>query len=189
MVVRKPLLKPADVEGMLRRGEIQPDASWELVDGEIVWLSPGNHEHGWVCALIVAALAPFAARTGAALLCNDAGFIVGADRQQLRGPDVALVTKERLEILERGSTWGQAAPDLAVEVLPPELHGEAYARPKVAEYLAAGAKVVWLVDPDARTVRVYEPNRDDYAIYSAGAEITLDAIAPGFSAPVHFFFP
>ncbi len=74
-------------------------------------------------------------------------------------------------------------------MLSPEQHGEAYARPKVAEYLAAGAKVVWLVDPDAQTVRVYEPNRDDYAIHSVETEITLDQIAPGFSAPVRSFFP
>jgi Uma2 family endonuclease len=59
----------------------------------------------------------------------------------------------------------------------------------VAEYLAAGSKVVWWIDPDARTVRIYEPNRDDYAVYSAEADINLDRIAPGFSARVASFFP
>jgi Uma2 family endonuclease len=189
MVVRKPLLTPADVERMLKHGEIDLDANWELVDGEIVWLSPSNRYHGRVCAAIVVALGAFVRLIGAALLCNDPGFIVGTHRHQLRGPDVALVTRERLYILERGSTWGSEAPDLAVEVLSPEQHGEAYARPKVTEYLAAGAKVVWLVDPESRTIRVYEPNRGDYAVYSEDTEITLDAIAPGFSAPVRSFFP
>jgi len=66
---------------------------------------------------------------------------------------------------------------------------DAYARPKVAKYLATGAKVVWLVDTDARTVRGYGPNQSEYAVYSADTEINLDAIAEGFSAPVASFFP
>jgi Uma2 family endonuclease len=189
MVVRKPLLKPTDVERMLKCGEIDPDATWELVNGEIVWLSPASNYHSQVCALIIALLVPFAQRIGGRVLTEGAGFMVGPRLQQMRSPDVSLVSRERLHILPRDRVLGTAAPDLAVEVLSPEQHGEAYARPKVGEYLAAGAKVVWLVDPDARTVRVYEPNRDDYAIYSAEAEITLDQIAPGFSAPVRSFLP
>lgn len=189
MVVRKPLLTPADVERMLKCGEIDPDASWELVDGEIVWLSLTNAYHGEVEAAVVFALWPFARRIGAALLSGDPGFVVGAEHQQLRGPDVALVTRERRHILDRSRTWGSEAPDLAIEILSPEQHGEAYARRKVAEYLAAGAKVVWLVDPDSRSVRVYEAGASEYAIYPAQSEITLDAIAPGFSAPVSSFFP
>jgi len=115
--------------------------------------------------------------------------MVGAGRQQLRGPDVALVTEDRLYILDRSRTWGSEAPNLAVEILSPEQHGEAYTCPKVAEYLAAGARVVWLVDPDSRTVRVYEADRSEYAIYSTDTEINLDSIAPGFSANVRSFFP
>jgi Uma2 family endonuclease len=189
MVVMRPLLKPADVERMLKCGEIDPDARWELVDGEIVWLSPTNHYHAQVEVAIALALGPFAKQIGAALMAGDPGFVVGALHQQLRGPDIALVTKERLHIIPRDQTWGSEAPDLAVEVLSPEQHGEAYARPKVAEYLAAGAKVVWLVDPDSQTVRAYEPNRDEYAVYSAETKINLDRIAPGFSARVGSFFP
>jgi Uma2 family endonuclease len=189
MVIHKPLLKVDDVERMLQHGEIDPDSNWELVDGEIVYLSPTNPYHGQVVIAIGVALADFARQIGAALTGADSGFRVGDRHQQLRGPDVALVTQLRLNIIARGQTWGSEAPDLAVEVLSPEQHGEAYARPKVAEYLAAGAKVVWLVDPDSRTVRAYEPNRDEFAIYTSDTEISLDAIAPGFSAPVASFFP
>jgi Uma2 family endonuclease len=188
-VIHKPLLKIADVERMLKCGEIDPDALWELVDGEIVYLSPTNPYHGQVEVAIAIALAPFANMIGAALMAGDAGFTVGRKREQLRGPDIALVSRNRSHIISRDKTWGTEAPDLAVEVLSPEQHGEAYARPKVAEYLAAGARVVWLVDPDARSVRVYEPNSDEYTIYAADAEISLDQIAPGFSAPVASFFP
>ena len=185
----KPLLMPADIERMLKCGEIDPEANFELVGGEIIWLTPAEYYHAQVCSAITGELWPFAKRIGAALLDGSAGFMVGAQLQQIRCPDVSLITKERLHILPRGRVVGSAASDLAVEVLSAEQHGEAYARPKVAEYLAAGAKVVWLVDPDNRTVRAYEPNSGEYALYSANVEVTLDAIAPGFSAPVRSFFP
>ncbi len=51
------------------------------------------------------------------------------------------------------------------------------------------AKVVWLVNPEDRTVRVYEAGKSEFAIYSGDAEITLDQIAPGFRAKVSSFFP
>lgn len=189
MVVRKPLLTPAEFEGMLARGELDADAFLELADGEIVCLSQANLYHNRVCIAIIAVLLPFAKRIRAELFSEGAGFMVGARCQQVRSPDVLLVTRERLRIVPAGGVLGTEAPDLAVEVLSPEQHGEAYARPKVAEYLAAGAKLVWLVDPENRTVRVYERDRTEYAIYPAEVEINLDAIAPGFSAPVHSFFP
>jgi Uma2 family endonuclease len=189
MVILKPFLKPADVERMLACGEIDPDTSWELVDGEIVYLSPTNRQHARVVGALAAGLWEFSRLINAELLVGDPGFIVGERGQQLRGPDLAIVTRERLTIFREGRAFGAEAPDLAIEVLAPEQHGEAYARPKVAEYLAAGAKVVWLVDPDSRTIRVYEAGAEQYAIYPAGSEITLEAIAPGFSAPVASFFP
>jgi Uma2 family endonuclease len=189
MVVRKPLLKPAEVERLLKCGEIDREARWELVDGEIVDLAPTSPRHGQICIAIIEALLPFARRIGAKLFTADTGFLVGALREQLRAPDLALVSRERLHIVEGDRAWATEAPDLAVEVLSPEQHGEAYARGKVAEYLAAGGKGVWLVDPESRAVRVYEAGAGEYAIYPADSAITLEAIAPGFSAPVGSFFP
>ena len=57
------------------------------------------------------------------------------------------------------------------------------------EYLNAGARVVWLVNPDNRTVRVFEAGSDEVRVYSGDAEVTLDQLAPGFRAPISAFFP
>jgi Uma2 family endonuclease len=67
--------------------------------------------------------------------------------------------------------------------------GDAYRRRKVPEYLEAGAKVVWLLDPRNRTVRAFEAGSSEVIIYSGDEEITLDRIAPGFRAPISSFFP
>ena len=171
MVVRKPILRPADFERMVERGELGENDSFELVQGELLALTPASHYHARVCIAISSSLAPFARQIGAAVLSESAGYVVGATREAVRSPDVSLVTRERMAILPAGRAFGTEAPDLAIEVLSPEQHGESYARPKVAEYLAAGGTVVWLVDPDNRTVRVYERGASEYSIYPAESEI------------------
>ncbi len=191
MVVVKPLLSPADFERMLESGELPDvdDVTYELVDGEVVRLPQPEWYHAAVGAAIIAELSPFAKRIGALVLGDNAAFVAGEQRQHVRGPDVSLVTHERMHILRRGRRVGSESPDLAIEILSPAQHSDDYARRKVSEYLAAGTKVVWLVDPESRSVRAYEAGKAEYAIYSEEAEITLEAILPGFRTMVSAFFP
>ncbi|HLG71445.1 MAG TPA: Uma2 family endonuclease [Chloroflexota bacterium] len=191
MAVVHKLLTPADFEEMANRGEFDQEGCWyELVDGEVICVPNPEWIHAQVIMLIGWALRAFAEQIRAVVMASGVGFIVGEHHQQVRDPDLSLITKQRRdELLVRGRRLVQHAPDLAVEVLSKEQHGEAYAKPKVAEYLAAGAKVVWLVDYEAKTVRAYEAGKAEYTVYSGDDAITLDAIAPGFSAPVSSFFP
>jgi Uma2 family endonuclease len=104
----------------------------------------------------------------------------------VRGPDVAFVSRVRFE--RRGDT-GKAfvgAPDLAVEVLSPS-NTPAAMHAKVADYLAAGSRCVWVVDPESQTVTVYSsllgPRR-------LGKAETLDGddVVPGFRVRVGEIF-
>lgn len=115
-------------------------------------------------------------------------YRVAPQKRNLRAPDIALTTKERRHIFPVPKGWATEAPDLCVETLSSGQYGEAHAKPKVAEYLSAGAKVVWLVNPENQTVRVYAAGRQD-SIYPADADITLDQVAAGFRARVSSFFP
>jgi Uma2 family endonuclease len=184
----KPRLTRADVERMVKSGELPQDEFWEFVNGEIVWLAPVNHPQGAICALISYQLVGFAKQIGATVFDGQAGFWVGDDFQQLRAPDVSLVTKERRHIVV-DEAFTQEAPDLAVEVLSKDQYGRAYQLVKLEEYFAAGSKVVWFVDHRDKSVREHIAGQSEYRVYHAGAEITLDAIAPGFSCPVREFFP
>jgi Uma2 family endonuclease len=182
------MLTPADVERMVRCGELSQDDFWEFVNGEIVWLAPVNHPQGVICMLIGYQLVGFAKKIGGLVFDGQAGFWVGQDFQQLRAPDVSLVTKERRSIVVDGG-FTREAPDLAVEVLSDDQFGRAYALTKLTEYLAAGAKVVWFVDHRDRSVREHLAGTADYRIFHGDAEITLDAITPGFRCRVSEFFP
>jgi Uma2 family endonuclease len=188
MAIVTPLLTPQDVLDMINRGELETDRPWELVDGEIVWLAASKSYESQVCVRISGVLLPFADSIGARLFDSSGGFTVGENRQQLRSPDVSLVIQERTYLINPEG-WVAEAPDLAVEVLSQDEYGQAYARVKVPEYLSAGGKVVWLVHPKRRTIREYLAGRTEFTTYTAEVDITLDAIAPGFSARVGSFFP
>jgi Uma2 family endonuclease len=114
----------------------------------------------------------------------DAGFILFADRQTVRSPDAACVRLERLAAEAEG--FVPIPPDLAVEVLSPS-DRMAEALSKVTMYLQAGVHLVWLVDPDSRTVTVFPP---DVAPHTLREGDTLDGgeVLPGFSVTVAEIF-
>jgi len=176
-----------DFERMIECGAFDDqDRDVELVDGEIVILPPPGIVHDMVVMAIVRLLLPFADAIGAYVSSSGLGIRAGRNYRQA---DVSLILKERLHILHGHPWWTLGAPDLAIEVLSPRRYGERYARTKVPEYLAAGASLVWLVNPRNRTVRVFEAGTDEVALHSGDAKITLDQLAPGFRASISAFFP
>ena len=84
-------------------------------------------------------------------------------------------------------TYWPLAPDLAVEVISPsdrllDLHV------KIADYFAAGTRLVWIVEPSTRTVHVYRSPRDLEMIGEDG-ELTRGDVFPGFRCAVRRVFP
>jgi Uma2 family endonuclease len=53
----------------------------------------------------------------------------------------------------------------------------------VALYLGAGARLVWCVDPEHRTITVDRPNHDP-VVLEEGDLLTGDDALPGFQCPV-----
>jgi Uma2 family endonuclease len=76
-------------------------------------------------------------------------------------------------------------PLLAVEVLSPNDTHEDVAE-MVSTYLQAGS-VVWVIDPDLRTITVYLPTGDVETL-SARRELSGDAYLPGFRVSVDRLF-
>ena len=158
---------------------------WELVNGELVALSPSSGRSARIGGRIYALFLRHGEEPGLGLAYPaEAGFLLFGDRQTLRSPDAAFVVRDRLEREPEG--FVPMAPDLAVEVLSPS-DRVADALAKVAMYLNAGVRLVWLVDPTARTILVLRP---DQSTFMLNAEDTLDGgdILPGFSVPVADIF-
>jgi Uma2 family endonuclease len=131
-----------------------PDKQVELIRGRLVVREPPGTHHGAVSANIALELSAFV-RTEklGQVFAQDTGFKIASDPDTVRGPDVAFVLLERLDrIPEEG--YAELAPDLVVEVLSPsDRAGELLA--KIAEWLAAGSRSAWLIDPQRREARVF----------------------------------
>jgi Uma2 family endonuclease len=105
----------------------------------------------------------------------------------VRIPDVAFISWQRLPNRRVPSEpIPGLAPDLAVEVLSASNTPREMAR-KRQEYFAAGVRLVWQVDPEARTVEVYTTPEQCTLLHE---EDTLHggAVLPGLALPLREVF-
>ena len=58
---------------------------------------------------------------------------------------------------------------------------------RIAEFMGWGVSLVWLVDPEERTVTVYRPDRA-HKVYKADQELAGDDVLPEFRCRVADFF-
>jgi hypothetical protein len=107
--------------------------------------------------------------------------------RKLRFPDVSFVRNEPIPNGLTPETSSDIPPDLAVEVLSPdELASEVDS--DVLEYLDAGVALVWVVNPEARSVRIHR--RDGSAgLLREDDELSGENVVPGFRCRVADLFP
>jgi Uma2 family endonuclease len=150
---------------------------YEVVDGELV-VSPGaGLRHERVIMRLTALLLPFVneRRLGELLPSNLLYKLPSGNR---RGPDLSFIRSEHATALHPDTVFPQLAPDLAVEVVSPS---DSLPRvlAKVAEYLACGVRLVWVIDPENRRAAV---GRALTGIREIGPDGEFDGedVLPGF---------
>jgi Uma2 family endonuclease len=131
----------------------------ELVDGEVWTTPPSGEEHGVVAARILVGLGNHVGAHALARVLAKAGFCIGTHPDTVLAPDAAFVSRERIEQAAVGKGYRMGPPDLAVEVVSP---GDTFARveAKVARWLAAGCRMVVVVNPERRAATVYRSTSD-----------------------------
>lgn len=112
------------------------------------------------------------------VFAQDTGFKIGSDPDTVRAPDVAFVARERMGLIgERG--YAEMAPDLLAEILSP-VDRPADVLAKVADWLGAGTRLVWVIDPERSEARVYR--RDgSLAILREHDSLDGEDVLPEFS--------
>ncbi len=106
---------------------------------------------------------------------------------KVRKADVSFISLDRLS-LQQATAEGHIslAPDLAVEVLSP--NDLAYeVDKKVNEYLTAGVCLVWVVNPETRSVTVYRADGSVSKVREQ-EELSGENVIPGFRCRVAEFF-
>ena len=154
----------------------------ELVRGRLVVREPAGVRHGVIAGKFGARLANFVeANALGVVVAAETGFKLASKPDTVRAPDVGFIRTARVpQPLPKG--YAEVAPDLAVEVLSPDDRaGEVLA--KVADWLGAGSRLVWVADPERRMVRVYRADGSE-SLVDADGSLDGEDVLPGFTCRV-----
>jgi Uma2 family endonuclease len=158
---------------------------YELVKGELIEMSRAKPRHGFVCSKFDRKVGNYVEdkKLGWSFTC-DTGVITERDPDTVRGPHICFYSLARMPAIP--DNYSEQASDLAIEVLSPDDRASDM-RDKVREYLAAGVRLIWVANPEDRTVRVYAGTMrgtelDETDILEGGE------VLPGFTCKVADFF-
>lgn len=125
------------------------DFRYELVEGELITMSPGMLPHNLIRDTMLVLLKAF-------VTTRKLGTVVAEQAFQLSGrtvrvPDVAFVRAGRPLATDKPI---QGGPDLAIEIVSPSNTPREIDR-RISDYFAAGCKRVWVVYLEEREVYIH----------------------------------
>lgn len=162
----------------------------ELVNGEIVQMSPTGQMPHYAAREITYSLREYETRTKRGYaVADNAAFVVTLPNRKSFSPDAAFHVGKL-----SGMKFFPGAPVFAVEVRSEGDYGpkvEARIAHKRADYFAAGTQVVWdvdlLNDDVVKVYRVGDPEKP--AIYRRGETAEAEPAVPGWTMSVDDLFP
>lgn len=159
------------------------DARFELVEGELRPMPPpAGDEHGSTTFDLGFEVGLFVRNANLGRCWTaETGFLIARDPDTVLAPDFAFVARERLPG-PPGKKYVPVVPDLVLETRSPS-DTRREVEDKVAQWLAAGVRMVWELDLKARVLTVHRPGAEPRAL---GAGDTLDGadVLPGFTLPL-----
>jgi Uma2 family endonuclease len=158
----------------------------ELVEGRLVREPLPNAEHAWLASELTGRIREHVRKKRLGLTLAEAGFVLADDPPTVRGPDIAFIARVNLPARGFPRVFWTIPPDLAVEIVSPS-NTRAEIREQVLEYLAAGTRLVWVVEPRTRSVTTYRSRTEVRRLTGSDTLDGLDVL-PGFSLPVAELF-
>ena len=167
-----------------------PDGKhYELVDGKLVERNMSCLS-GIVAVYVSQVLSAYCREKGLGwVLDSEVGYRCFSWKpKQVRRADVSFIRVDRYSLAQVSQEGCVSIPpDLAVEVISPgDLVSEL--NQKLEEYLRAGVKLVWVVDPQQRIIWVHHPDGMSQRLHETD-EISGEEVIPGFRCSVGTFFP
>lgn len=158
----------------------------ELVRGAVVREPRPSAYHGVLTARLFRALDAHVRAAALGTVLIETGFRLPGHAALVRGPDIAFIGRDRMprEIPKRG--FWELAPDLAIEILSPHDRPAAL-ESKALDYLGAGTREVWIVDPSPGHVTIRSPAGERTIVASPAALRGRDVV-PGFTLELETLF-
>lgn len=165
------------------------DVRRELVDGEVIEMAPVGGLHGKITLRIGRRLVEHVERHGGGeVVGGDVGFVLNLpnDPDRVRAPDIAFIATARLPEGRLPQGFLNGAPDLAVEILSPG-DNPVDVQQKVQDYLDAGARLVWIMAPQAKTATIYRADGSARFLRVSDA-LDGEGVLPDFVLPLSEVF-
>lgn len=155
-----------------------PGKATELVRGRLVVREPPGTYHGQIAGRLILRVGAFAEARGLGeVFGQDTGFRIASHPDTVRAPDLAFVARDRLPHVGRRG-YAALAPDLVAEILSPD-DGPGEVIGKIGEWLTAGVRLAWVLDPDRRIAHVYRPD-GSVSLVSLDGALDGETVLPGF---------
>jgi Uma2 family endonuclease len=167
------ILTIADVECLptsLPTGEVD----YELDNGRLVIVSPPGRKHGSVQTRVATFLG-LAEEAGLGEAFTEIGIVLWRDPDRLVGADNAFVGRDRCPVRETREGYLETIPDLVVEIRSKDDTLSELNR-KATDYLKAGVRVVWLIDPIVGNAIVYRPDQSPQTVAADGVLAERDIL-------------
>jgi len=181
MAVQDRLYTIDDLEQMPNDGKF-----YELHNGVLVEVAGSAKRQTRLAAWLIYLLTQFIEdhHLGGAVSGADGTFAF--NQYNARIPDVAYVTAASDQSQTDAEGFFRGAPDLAIEVVPPS-NTPLEMQQRAGEYLSAGSRLVWIVDPELRTVDVYRQG-GQRQVYKIDDTLNGELVLPGLQLPVTRIF-
>jgi len=155
---------------------------WELWDGRLTVMAPPGDIHAAVDGNIVAELKLQGERAGHGKARTEVGIIFRRNPDCVLGPDATFIGNASLPLRLSPEGYLDTIPELVVEVRSKNDTVRDLER-KAGEYLAAGVKLVWVVDPLRSIVTVFRAGQPPQTLQPTDT-LTAEGIIPDFKLTV-----
>ncbi len=159
----------------------------ELIRGVLYETMPTGRQHGKVLAKLTTRLTTFVERlSGGSIEVGDVGIWLERNPDTVRAPDVAFFSTEKTPPPELAARYAEVVPDLLAEIVSPNDTAREL-REKAEVWLGFGVGLVWVINPDTRTVDVHRRGLPITTLTDQDVFDGLD-ILPGFTCAVSDIF-
>ena len=159
----------------------------ELIHGKVVRLAAPKPKHGRITMRLGSWVHRFVEEQKLGqVYAAETGYLLERDPDLIRCPDISFVRTELSKEHDEDDYYTHS-PDLVVEVLSPSERPERV-KEKIQVWLTFGAKSVWVLDPEEKTITVHHAGTTPRV--GKGQEVFQDAVVlPGFEInPVSLAF-
>lgn len=170
---------------------VSPEAFWEIcaanpdlrltrtAEGGLIVMAPAGSESGARNFSLSGQLWTWAHASGLGVgFDSSAGFTL--PNGFVHAPDASWIVRDRWETLtaEQKRKFAPICPDFVAELMSPS-DDRPDVRDKLREYIAQGARLGWLIDPDAGEVEIHRPGRP-VEVLNRPATLSGEDVLPGF---------